>query len=142
RVSRRCPLQQDHEPIFKPCWHRGDSETHSRVVLWEVATTRAVLRTDEAHASTFWHCINDVRGIEQTCLEMARLLPGGVRRQERSAGYYVCDVRGYPLRQHLALMQDEVMPAALGFIQIGGTEQHSKALLLHQMKNDPPKLPP
>jgi hypothetical protein len=63
-----------------------------------VATPRAVLRTDEAHASTFWHCINDAWGIEQTCLEMARLLPGGRLSQERATGDYPRDLRRHTLR--------------------------------------------
>src|SRR5262249_24602023 len=135
-------LQQNHKSVFKPCPYEGNRNTSEMASLWQVAVTLRVLRPDEPHATALWHRVNYARVVEQARLQPASRLPSAGLGQERAASRQLSDIRRSTLRQHLALVQDNYVLAAFGFVQIRGAEQHGEALRLHQVQNDLPQLPP
>ncbi len=136
----RCRTQQDHEPVFKAWRHRNDRG----------ALERAGARHGGGHGGgryepdlpTFRDRIDDARVVEQPGLEPARRLPRGRHGKERPAGRLAAQLGRRALRQDPALLQHDTSIAPLGLVQVGCADQHRQALVVDQLPDDLPEVPP
>ena len=71
-----------------------------------------------------------------------RLRSPGAVNQVGPATRLLAKLRRRAVAQHLALVHQNHLVAALGFVQVGGAEQHGHAFLLHQAINDLPEFAP
>jgi hypothetical protein len=95
----------------------------------------------DADAATVRNGVHDGGLVQEPCLPGARRLIGRRIGQPHTAGSDTADVLRRSLSQHLSLMQDDDVAAALRLIEIGRGEQHGQALFVHERLNDFPQLP-
>ena len=122
--------EQKHEGIFQPFGHRTSG------LLGGQAHVPA---QHPAHGPALGHGIHGTRIVHEACLQHAgRLCRSGLAHPHLNL--CLCPQVSRPaLGQHASFVQHHDLIAALGFVEIGGADDHAHALVLQEALDDFPQ---